>query len=159
MRALSSLFWIFLWLLGISILLSFVLRWWTGDSIPFVRRIGYIMPWLLVLLVPGVLIALLSKYNLLAVILSIPTFIICISYSPLFLNCLQVADANSPTIKVMSYNIWKNNRNPAAAAELIRREQPDILLLQEIRTDKFQDLLKNINGLVCRYTYAVRSRT
>jgi endonuclease/exonuclease/phosphatase (EEP) superfamily protein YafD len=47
----------------------------------------------------------------------------------------------------MSYNIWNKNRNPAAAIELIRREKPDILLLQEVNTDHFQYLITHLNSL------------
>ena len=144
---LYSLFWMCLWLFGICILLSFVIRFCSGDSFRFVRVTGYIMPWLLIVLVPGLIAAWLSKRKCLALLLSIPSFFICISYSPHFLNCSKVANAEGPYIKVMSYNIWNQNRTPAAAIELIRREKPDILLLQEVNSDHFQYLITHLNSL------------
>ncbi len=136
-----------LWLFGISIILSFAVRLWSGDSFRFVRVTGYIMPWLLVILVPGLVAAMLFKRNWLALLLAIPSFIICISYSPHFFNCSKVVNAEGPYIKVMSYNIWDQNRTLDAAIELIRREKPDILLLQEIRPDHFQYVVDNLNSL------------
>ena len=141
------MFWLSLWLFAMCILLSIVTRWWLGDSVRFSRVIGYIMPWLIVMLMSGVFSACLAKHWLLAVAMSIPLLYICISYSPLFLNCLQVAEAESQHIKIMSYNLWNFNKNPDAAADLIRREQPDILLMQEISTDHFQYLIKDLNEL------------
>ena len=105
------------------------------------------MPWLLLGLLPGLLISWIAGHKLLAITLFASSLIIGISYSPLFLNCLQAADSNRAFIKVMSHNIWKNNHNPKAAIELIRREQPDILLLQEIYIDVFQKFLKDLNHL------------
>ena len=105
------------------------------------------MPWLLVILVPGLFAAWLTKRYWLVFLLAIPAFVIFISYSPHFFNCSKVVNAEGPYIKVMSYNIWDQNRTFDAAIELIRREKPDILLLQEIRPDHFQYVVDNLNSL------------
>ena len=147
MTGLSSLYWLSLWLLGLGILLNYAMRWWPGDYVRSVRIIGYTMPWLLAILVPGVVVAWLAHHRWLAATLFAPILIICLTYLPLFLNCSQVAATDSSALKVMSYNVWGHNRNLAAAAALIRREQPDILLLQEINPDHFQYLAKDIEDL------------
>ena len=146
-KILFSLFWMCLWLFGISIILSFTFKFWSGDSFRFVRVTGYFMPWLLVILVPGLVAAWLTKRYWMVFLLAIPTFIICISYSPHFFNCSKVVNAEGPYIKVMSYNIWDQNRTLDAAIELIKREKPDILLLQEIRPDNFQYVVNNLYSL------------
>ena len=144
---LLSLFWLSLWLFGLGVLLSYVMRWWPGDNIISVRFINYFMPWLLLVMVPGFVIAWLAHHRGLAATLFTPILLICLACLPLFLNCSKTAVADGFPIKVMSYNIWLKNRNMAAAAKLIREEQPDILLLQELGPDNFQDFVDKLNGL------------
>lgn len=144
---LSFLFWLSLWLFGLGVLLSYAMRWWPGDDFISVRFINYFMPWLLVVLVPGFVVAWLAHKRWLAATLSVPILIICLTYLPLFLNCSKNAVAHGLPLKVMSYNVYSENRNLADAAKLIREEQPDILLLQELRPDRIQEFVDNLNGL------------
>jgi vancomycin resistance protein VanJ len=143
-------FWAGLWLFGLALLVWYPLRWWPGDRLLPVRLANYFMPWLLAGLIPGMIAAGLSRRFRLALILTIPTLLIGLTFAPLFLPRTPTALAAHTPIKAMSYNVWSRNQNITAAAAIIRQEQPDILLLQEVtqpiaRTlkDELADLYPN----------------
>jgi vancomycin resistance protein VanJ len=46
----------------------------------------------------------------------------------------------------MSYNIWRDNQDMIAAGEIIQREAPDLLLLQEVTSDQLEILTAVLNG-------------
>ena len=147
MTVLYSLFWLSLWLFGIGILLNYAMRWWPGDNVRSVRIINYTMPWLLVILVPGVVFAWIAHHRWLSATLLAPILIIFFTYLPLFLNCSQISAVYGPSLKVMSYNVWGHNRNLAASAHLVKTEQPDILLLQELNPDHLPVFIDHLDGL------------
>lgn len=122
-----------LWAMGLGLLIWYPLRWWPGDRFFPIQILNYLAPWLLFALIPALLMALILKRRWLALTLSIPTLLIGITYAPLFMPRPNLALADSPGFKVMSYNVWNQNRNLPAAAALVIRENPDILLLQEAR--------------------------
>ncbi len=125
-------FWTGLWLLGLSLIVWYPLRWWPGDRLLPIRMVNYFMPWLLVSLIPGLLAAgLTHRYRLLA-LLAAPTLLIGLTYAPLFLPRSPTVLAAKTPLKVMSYNVLAWNRNIPATAAVIRQEQPDIVLLQEV---------------------------
>jgi vancomycin resistance protein VanJ len=136
-----------LWLFGTSILLTYALRWGTGDRLLIVRLINYLMPWMLLGLIPGLVMAGLTHRIGLFVTLAIPTIIICLTYSPLFLHHSKIALAKNKSMKVMSYNVWRENSNITKLAEVILHDQPDILLLQEISPNRAQALITALNEL------------
>jgi endonuclease/exonuclease/phosphatase (EEP) superfamily protein YafD len=90
------------------------------------------MPWLLIGLLPGLLSAMLARRKWLSLALGGPTLLITLSYAPLFMPRLNPALAAGDSLKVMSYNIWGRNQHLDEAITLIKQEQPDILLLQEV---------------------------
>lgn len=126
------LFWTALWLFGLSLWIWYPLRWWPGDDLRLVQFLNYFMPWLLVGLVPSVGIAALARRTRLLLALAVPTLVIMLSYAPLFLPRPRIASAGNTPLKVMSYNVLVINRNVPAMADVIRQQQPDILLLQEL---------------------------
>jgi hypothetical protein len=63
------------------------------------------------------------------------------------LNFSPIAVADGLPLKVMSYNVWLGNKNLAAAAKLIGEERPDILLLQELGPNNFQNFVDNLKSL------------
>lgn len=139
--------WLGLWVFALTILLGYCMRWWLGDYLKLVRLINYIMPWLLVGLVPGLIVAGLAHHKWLAIALFTPTFLIVLNYLPLFWNCSNSAVANDMPLKVMSYNVWRENQNISDVASVIRKKKPDILLLQEIKQDKIQELVNELTDL------------
>jgi vancomycin resistance protein VanJ len=126
------LFWKGLGLVGLGLLGWYTLRWWPGDRFLLVRLFNYFMPWLLLGLAPALIGAGLARRKWVALALAAPSLIIGLTFAPLFLPRPESALAAALPLKVMSYNVWSHNKNVASVAGLIRREQPDILLLQEI---------------------------
>jgi len=143
----TNAFWGSLWLFGLSILIFFLIRWWSGDQLPPVRLMNYLMPWLLCGLLPTIIMARLFHHNWLTVTLAIPTALICLTYAPLFLPRFCDAIADHQPVKIMSYNVWRENQNMTAVAEVILKEQPDIILLQEVQRGRVQALLKALAHL------------
>jgi len=129
-----------LWLLGGGTLVIFCLRWWPGERLLVVQLFNYFMPWLLLGLAPGLLTALFWKRPWLAAVMGLSTAVISLTYAPLFLPRPSAASAAGTPLKVMSYNILYRNVTIPKAIDLIRREQPDILLLQEVTPEIAESL-------------------
>lgn len=129
------LVWLGLWLFGLGILLWLPMRRWPGDVFWPVQIGNYLMPWLLLGLIPGLLIAVLMRRTWLALVLAAPTVFILANYAPLFLPRSNLVLAGSEHVKVMSFNVWWRNQNLDRAINIIRQENPDILLLQEVTPD------------------------
>jgi vancomycin resistance protein VanJ len=140
-------FWISLWSLSLGVLLVYILRWFLGDQLLLARLISYIMPWLLIFLVPGLIVAGLANNKLLAVTLLMPTIFICLTYAPLFLPNPSKSIAGLAPFKVMSYNVWRGNQKMSTVANVIRKELPDILLLQEVNPVPFDKLMGALGDL------------
>lgn len=121
-----------LWAVALALLLWYPLRWWPGDRLWPVQMLNYFMPWLLVGLLPMLLMAGLARQKRLAAALAIPTLLIGANFAPLFLPRFSVALAGGAPLKVMSYNLLYRNATLDDALNLVRQEQPDILLLQEV---------------------------
>ena len=101
-----------LWLFGIGLMIWYPMRWWPGDKFIPVQMLNYFMPWLLLPLVPGLILAAWSKQRWLSLTLAIPTILITYNYAPLFLpRSTPPVLADSGQIKVMSHNIWHRNDN------------------------------------------------
>jgi len=143
------LFWASLWLFGLAMLFWYPLRWWPGERLRLVQVFTYFMPWFLIGLFPALLIAGVARHKWLTITLAIPTLVISANFAPLFLPRFNYALAGSESLKVMSYNVLYRNHNLDAAIAIIRQEQPDILLLQEVtpdiatRLDSLRDLYTN----------------
>lgn len=144
--SLSVLFWAAVWGYGIGLLLAWVLRWWTGDQFMPVRMFNYLMPWCFLGLLAGIALALMSNRNLLALVLVVPSFLILAAYAPLLLSGQEKPAAGFP-LKVMTYNVWRENSNVIEMAKVIRNQNPDLILLQEIHQDKLRALIAELDDL------------
>lgn len=131
-------------MVGAGLTLWYALRWWPGDRLLPVRLLNYFMPWLLVGLLPGLILAGLARRKVTFLALAIPVSLISLSFAPLFLPQPPAVLAANTSIKVMSYNVWGRNKTLEQAARLIRQEQPDILLLQEV----YPPLAKNLAAML-----------
>lgn len=130
-----------LWLFGLGVLVWLPLRLWPGDDFLPVQLGNYIMPWLLLGLLPGVLVAVMARRRWLSLVLAAPALIICASYAPLFLPRIPPALAdNSQHLKVMSFNVWRLNENLDQVAGLVEHENPEVLLLQEVSPQMAQQV-------------------
>jgi len=140
-------FWLGLWLFGLGVLLTYLLRWWPGDRLWPVRLLNYMIPWLLIPLVLALITAGLARRHWLVAVLAIPTLFISLTHAPLFLPRPCLALTNGETFKVLSYNVGRYNLDAAAMAALILQEQPDILLLQELKQDRVEAFIKTLADL------------
>jgi endonuclease/exonuclease/phosphatase (EEP) superfamily protein YafD len=139
-------FWFGVWTFGVCLILVGVLRWWSGDYFLPVRLCTYLMPWLLVGTLTGIGVSLLTGRYRLALLLVVPTLFIIVSYAPLFLPAHDSLQ-DGFKLKVMSYNVWRENSDTHAMAEVIRKQKPDLILLQEIHRDKFRRLVSELDAL------------
>ncbi len=146
-RLARRFFWLSWGLFGLGVVTWYILRWWPGDRFVAVRLYNYFMPWLLVGLVPGLGLAGLARHKWVALALAVPTLLISLTFAPLFLPRPQGVLAASTSFKVMSYNVWYHNEQPADVARLIRQEQPDILLMQELTPEMARILTRELADL------------
>jgi len=146
-QIISTSFWVGLWIFGLGLLFCYFIRYLQGDHLFPVRINNYLMPWMLAVLVPGLIAAGLANHRWLAVTLLAPTIFICLTYAPLLLPCLRTEHNDLTQLKVMSYNVWRKNKNMSVAAEVIRKEQPDILLLQELQLARVENLFDALVNL------------
>ncbi len=140
-------FWLGLWGFGLAVWLWYLLRWWSGDHFFPVRLAGYFLPWLPVGLIPGLVVAGLARRKWLSLALTGPGIFIGLTFAPFFLPSSNNTPPTSPILKIMSYNLWLGNQNVLAISEVIRQEQPDILLLQELNPAIAQTLFDELSNL------------
>lgn len=93
--------------------------------------VSYVTPWLLLLSVPMLVIAGIKRRKWLAILLAAATLANLLTFAPLFLPPPRVSvQPDALSLKIMSYNLHKIPETEGII-EVIRREKPDILLLQE----------------------------
>jgi vancomycin resistance protein VanJ len=142
---LRFLFWLGLWSFGLAVLAALVLRGWTGDAVFLARYVGYVMPWLLLGLVPGALVAARARRGWLAALLAATAALVVGHHAPVFRYRPAVATPPTAlTVRVLSYNTWSRNADDGRIAGVVLRSSPDILLLQEIEADVFTRVLERL---------------
>ena len=145
-------FWLGVWAFGLCLILVGGLRWWSGDQLFLVRLCNYLMPWLLMGLLAVLSISLLTNRYHLVLLLVTPTLFMLITYVPLFLPGHERSNGGFQ-LKVMSYNVWRENSNIPGIAEVIRNQKPDLILLQEIHRDKLKTLIAELDDLYLNEPY------
>lgn len=135
------------WLFGSAVLAGVALRPWAGDQLHVTRYTGYVMPWLLLGLVPGAAWGWGTRRWGLAVLLSASAVTIVIVHAPLFRPRPPLATPGAPVLKVMSYNTWGSNTDASRVAAVVVRHRPDVLLLQEIRPEVFTRFAEAVTGI------------
>jgi Uncharacterized protein conserved in bacteria len=131
LSASRNVFWLVLWLTGLSLILIYPLHWLFGDALEPVRMVFYITSWLLALSLPILVIAAVRRHKWLSAVLSIATLANVFSFAPLFLPRHQaIPAADNFSLKIMSYNMH-GIPEVDGILTVIRRELPDILLIQE----------------------------
>jgi endonuclease/exonuclease/phosphatase (EEP) superfamily protein YafD len=134
------------WVFGSTVLAGLALHPWVGDELFVARYVGYVMPWLLVGLVPGAVWAWRVGLRGLPAVLAVSAAIIVV---------LEVRPSRRPPaipspavrLTVVSYNTWSSNHDEGRIARVVLDHAPDILLLQEIRADVFARLIERLGDL------------
>jgi len=114
------------------------------------RQVNNFMPWLLFGLIPSMLLAWFTRHYRLTALLAISSILIESNFVPLFLpRPTPTLATNSPSLKVMSYNVWYYNEHTSytSIAKVIKQVQPDILLLQELELRGAWHLRQELSGL------------
>jgi len=140
LQILGLWFWTTLWLFALGSCICLILGWTTGDRLLLVRLSRYLLPWILFSLLGGMIPALLFRRIWLAATLAVPALLIGFSYLPLFLPLQAPPAGPGVPLKVMSFNVWSENPSLLPTANLIRKKDPDILLLQEISREQLKEL-------------------
>ncbi len=126
-----NVLWSTLWLVGVSLILLHPLFWLFESSLKPVRTVSYFTPWLLLHSLPMLILAGLGHRKWLSLVLAVATFAIGLPFAPLFLpNRQTTPPPNAFPLKVMSYNL-RGIPEVGGIVEVVRREKPDILLIQE----------------------------
>jgi len=150
------------WFVGSAVLAGLTLRHWFGDQLFLARYTGYVMPWLLLALLPGAVCAWLMHDRALSAVLSASAAIIVVIHVPLFRPHPGNSSPLAVRLKVMSYNTWSRNGDDARIANVVLGNGPDILLLQEIRPEVLGRLMDRLRGLYdgrppyCAYEPAIQ---
>jgi endonuclease/exonuclease/phosphatase (EEP) superfamily protein YafD len=147
-------FWFGVWTFGLGLIFVGALRWWSGDHWLLVRLCNYLMPWLFVVLLVGVGLSLLTNRHLLSLLLVLPSLFLLLTYAPLFMPRPDRSNGGFQ-VKVMSYNVWRENSNISGIAEVIRKQKPDLILLQEIHRHKLMALISELDALYLGESFVV----
>ena len=139
------IFFLGLWLVGLTLVFILIIRFWAEDRYLFIRLANYFMPWFLLVLVPGFFIAILTHRTTLAIIFTLSAVYISCSYLPLFLPKSSEVLANTPLLTVMSYNVWRENKNITKISDVVKCNKPDIILFQELNSDMVHTLINRLN--------------
>lgn len=153
----TALSWKILWGFGLVTALGLTLYWWGGDQFWPGRYTGYLLPWFLVILLPGVIWSLLMRQWPLAACLGVSLAIVLQACAPAFLPRDRVVQSSAGELRVMSFNVWSENSSPARIAQAIVEHQPDILLLQEITPPQFATFSRALDE-ICAATGEVWSK-
>lgn len=93
--------------------------------------VSYVIPWLSLIFLPILIVAALRRRKWLAVVLAVPLLTTGFTFAPLFLpKPKPVPPVDGSPLKIMSYNLH-GLAEIDGIVEVIRREKPDILLIQE----------------------------
>jgi endonuclease/exonuclease/phosphatase (EEP) superfamily protein YafD len=144
---LRSASWSALWCFGTLVLAGLVLRGAVGDALLVTRYTGYVMPWLVLALVPGAALAARGGRRWLAAILSLGAALVAVHHASLFRYRPPIATPSSALpLRVVSYNTWSLNGDDARIAGVVLELRPDVLLLQEISPEVFQRVLERLRA-------------
>jgi endonuclease/exonuclease/phosphatase (EEP) superfamily protein YafD len=148
------------WIFGCAVFAGLTLRWSVGDQIFLTRYVGYVSPWLLVALVPGVAWSWWADERALATLLGCSAAIIVAIHAPLFWPRGPDPARSAMTVTVVSYNTWSRNADEERIAKVLLERRPDVAMLQEIPPDVFERLMNRLGSLFggaqVHYTYAPR---
>ncbi len=143
----------FLWVLFSIVLCWFVFFSLTGEQYTIVRLLSYVVPWLLSILFILFVIALFLKQIYLAISILLLFSFIAYPNLQFFLQPQLEIPSNQPIYKVMTYSKMGRNRNIKAVAQVIQKESPDILFIQEISISDSGLLLKILAAYYNKYHF------
>ncbi|MDA3970414.1 MAG: endonuclease/exonuclease/phosphatase family protein [Desulfobulbaceae bacterium] len=145
-KKIVRLVWGLLWLFSITMVVVWGLRLIYGDLWLPARYFNYFLPWLALLTLLGIIVSAIGHRRILAGVLTTFFLISAFPYFPLFLPQLDPPPHDAASLKVMSYSVMGRNKDYEAMAEVIKREKPDLLFLQEVAAENLQQGLAGMYG-------------
>lgn len=142
----------------VTLLLWNLLRLYPGDRWTPIRLGNYFAPWVSFLLLPLLLVALLGRRRWLIGAVLILVLVFGGRYGTMFLprRPPDPSVTTFPQIRVLTFNLHILNRDAPALVELIRREQPDLIALQEVHREMFAALWPELSPT---YPHCVMAET
>jgi vancomycin resistance protein VanJ len=128
------------WLVASAVLAGLLLRDRVGDALVVTRYTGYVLPWLVLGLVPGAAGAWRARRRALAAVLAASAVLVVVREAPLHRR-RPAPPAPAATLKVMSFNTSWHNGDVGRLAAAVRAYDPDLLLVQEIAPEVFAALV------------------
>ena len=126
-----NILWLVAWLVSLSLVALFPLRWFLGDALQPVRMVSYITPWLLIFSLPLLITAGLARRKWLASVLAVGSLGIILTFAHLFLPKTHATPVPEDfSFKIMSFNLH-GEPDIDGIVDVIRHEKPDVLLIQE----------------------------
>jgi vancomycin resistance protein VanJ len=110
----------------------FLARWLGGNALWFVAAAAYVLPWLFVLsllLLPVAL--LLRRCRLLPIVAAVPPVLFLLTYGHLYLPRWPVRTAG-PSFTVLAHNVLYKNRDVEAVVTSVKLHEPDFFGLREL---------------------------
>jgi vancomycin resistance protein VanJ len=133
------------WLLASAVLAGLALRDRVGDALVVTRYTGYVLPWLLVGLVPGAAWAWRARRRALAALLVASAVLVVVREAPLHRRRATPAAAEG-RLRVMSFNTSWHNADVPRLAAAVGAYDPDLLLVQEISPEVFAALRETLRA-------------
>lgn len=101
--------------------------------------------WFLIASVPALVLSLLTRAPLVIGLAILPVLVFSYFYYP-FLIPHDAERARPGDLRVMTFNIWNQNKDVEAVLEVIDSVQPDILAIQELMGDVQAELVPRLSG-------------
>jgi endonuclease/exonuclease/phosphatase (EEP) superfamily protein YafD len=92
------------------------------------------------------LAALLLRSRLLVGVVLLAGVLFWQEFGHVFLPGPAIAAPAGPSLRVLTYNVLVTNKHAGALAELVRAEQPDVVVLQELSSPFAEDLTRRLGG-------------
>jgi vancomycin resistance protein VanJ len=137
---------------GVGLTCFFVLRLLVGERWGFMGLIDSLIP---ILLIPAVLllpISFLWRRWQLPVSLIVPLIALVVSYGGMFIPRPVSAQADTPQITILTYNIHNEIAQLDSVVEVIRQADADLVAIQELSAEAAQAFARD---LISQYPYQV----
>ncbi len=128
-----------------SILVAVLIFVFNGEQIMVIRWLSYIAPWISIPLIVFSILSIRLRRRFIALISLL--LAVCISYPFISLSSMPPSALSQAGYKVMSYSKMGRNRDIQAVADVVLKQRPDVLFMQEISKAESAQLLEYLNEL------------
>ncbi len=112
-------------------------QWW---PLILLNKLAYFF---LVVAIPVFIVALLSWKKSTVGLALLPVLVFAYFYAP-FLIPNNAIEKNAPSLRVMTYNIWNQNKDIDSILKVINTAAPDVVAVQELMVDIQEEFVENM---------------